>query len=352
VHTEQSVLWSSYDRWEGPVVYGKCPYTVDPKTATWNERVMHIVSATEGNLDSVNMYDRAICSVGVIQFTELTNQNVSNMLGAVAEKAPQALSHLTGVMKEAGVTFAKKPTGFWRFRRGDAWFDGVDQMRHLFLRGAGLRGTWGPEQRAYAKRWCASIANVFTSLEAQRVQVDFTASRIESFALEPARRLLWDGTNDGNDGYHGAIRAAFQSYAINLPAVASKCALSCKSTAPKWSEAWAIDMLRTFVVDSKVAIWPDRYDRIRPRLESHFAVNLPDFAEDLRAASDGLDSIRAIQRALLKLGFDPGPIDGVWGAKSKAAVRDYQRARGLEDDGHVGPITRAKLRFDLDANMP
>jgi len=38
---------------------------------------------------------------------------------------------------------------------------------------------------------------------------------------------------------------------------------------------------------------------------------------------------REVQAALLSLGFDPGPVDGKSGPKTKAAVEAFQRARGL-----------------------
>lgn len=348
-YTVADVKWSSYDKWEGPVIYGRHPYGLPPMP-TWHEKVMYVVSATEGNYDSVNMYDRAICSVGIIQWTELTGQNVSNLLGAVAEKAPRALFELDEAMARSAVKFSQTPAGLWRFRRGTEWLDSAERVRGMFLAGSGLRGCWSREQRAHAMAWTAGIANVFSYEEAQAVQVEFTAARLPSFGLRPATAILWDGSCPSNTGVHGVARAAFLSYAINLPAVASKAVLRTSSTAAKWSEAWLRDFLRNLVLGSGVAIWPARYDRIRPRLEKVFGVSLPDFAEELAAeADDGLASPAGIQSALTQLGFDPGPVDGVWGKQSEAAVRAFQRSRGLEVDGHVGPITRARLRVDLAA---
>lgn len=348
-HTVDSVKWSSFDKWEGPVVYGKCPYPLPPMPS-WPEQVMWVVSATEGNLDSVNMYDRAICSVGIIQWTELNSLNVSNMLGEVAEKAPSAIIELDEAMKRSAVKFDKTPAGLWRFRRGSEWLDTPEKLRGMYLAGSGLKGFWSRDQKAHASAWCAGLANVFTHTDAQAVQVQFTAARLQSFGLAPAVRLLWDGTNPTHCGIQGVARAAFLSYAINLPAVASKSVLNLSTTAEKWSLPWLHALLRQLAFGSGVAIWPARYDRIRPRLEKMFAIDLPDFAAELREdSSDGLGSPAAIQAALSTLGFDPGLVDGVWGKRSEAAVRDYQRARGLEVDGQVGPITRKKLRQDLDA---
>ncbi|MDT8323260.1 MAG: TIGR02594 family protein [Bacteroidota bacterium] len=54
-------------------------------------------------------------------------------------------------------------------------------------------------------------------------------------------------------------------------------------------------------------------------------------------------SVRRIQAALEEQGFDPGPIDGIWGRRTIAAVRRFQAAAGLVADGIVGPITSAAL---------
>ncbi len=44
-------------------------------------------------------------------------------------------------------------------------------------------------------------------------------------------------------------------------------------------------------------------------------------------------NIANIQAALLREGFDPGPIDGIWGRLSTAAMRAYQRSKGFLANG-------------------
>ncbi len=51
-----------------------------------------------------------------------------------------------------------------------------------------------------------------------------------------------------------------------------------------------------------------------------------------------------IQRALKKAGFNPGPVDGISGKKTRAAVRAFQKANGLKADGIARKMTLAKLK--------
>jgi uncharacterized protein (TIGR02594 family) len=53
--------------------------------------------------------------------------------------------------------------------------------------------------------------------------------------------------------------------------------------------------------------------------------------------------IKDIQQQLATRGYTPGPIDGVWGRQTIAAVRRFQTRHGLEPDGIAGPLTLAAL---------
>jgi len=52
---------------------------------------------------------------------------------------------------------------------------------------------------------------------------------------------------------------------------------------------------------------------------------------------------KILQAALVAAGFDPGPVDGVTGPRTRAALRAFQAAQGLMADGMAGPQTRALL---------
>jgi len=57
----------------------------------------------------------------------------------------------------------------------------------------------------------------------------------------------------------------------------------------------------------------------------------------------GSARVRALQRHLRAASIDPGPVDGRFGPLTEAAVRRFQRARGLADDGIAGPRTARRL---------
>ncbi len=54
--------------------------------------------------------------------------------------------------------------------------------------------------------------------------------------------------------------------------------------------------------------------------------------------------VRTIQTLLNKLGFDTGPADGSMGAQTREAIRNYQRALGLDIDGEPSEALLAHLR--------
>lgn len=62
-------------------------------------------------------------------------------------------------------------------------------------------------------------------------------------------------------------------------------------------------------------------------------------------------NVADIQRALSARGYNPGPIDGFMGDKTRAAVRSFQRDHGLLADGIVGPDTRGALAAASEPSM-
>lgn len=64
-----------------------------------------------------------------------------------------------------------------------------------------------------------------------------------------------------------------------------------------------------------------------------------------------VDDWKNVQRRLIKLGFNPGSIDGVRGRKTVAAVKRFQASQDLIEDGIVGPKTYYALFGDPEAGV-
>lgn len=55
------------------------------------------------------------------------------------------------------------------------------------------------------------------------------------------------------------------------------------------------------------------------------------------------DDVAVLQQRLQELGFDPGRADGIFGARTERALREFQRNLGLTADGTCGPLTLKAL---------
>ena len=60
--------------------------------------------------------------------------------------------------------------------------------------------------------------------------------------------------------------------------------------------------------------------------------------DTLKVGSRGTD-VKALQNKLIELGYLSGKADGVYGSKTAAAVKAFQKDHGLTADGIVGPQT-------------
>ncbi len=58
---------------------------------------------------------------------------------------------------------------------------------------------------------------------------------------------------------------------------------------------------------------------------------------------DPVESVKGVQARLNNLGYDCGPVDGIVGAQTRAAVRRFQADHDLQVDGIAGPKTQKKL---------
>lgn len=57
------------------------------------------------------------------------------------------------------------------------------------------------------------------------------------------------------------------------------------------------------------------------------------------------ETVRELQTKLKVAGYDVGPIDEVFGARTEAAVKEFQKKLAVTPDGVVGPVTWSKLNM-------
>lgn len=79
---------------------------------------------------------------------------------------------------------------------------------------------------------------------------------------------------------------------------------------------------------------------------------------------DAVPTLNPVQRALQNRGFEPGPIDGVLGPQTEAAVRDFQDRYGIKASdrqpvalrarrgGIIGPAVAQPLIIAANAGPP
>lgn len=276
--------WGSYGGYEGCAYYGRNFYTATADD-DFNTKCFAITASSEGALSSINMYDRAIISVGAIQWTELTDNKVSEMIGFVAQQyGPElVLKHLQPALDLTGATFQKNGTGKWRFFMSGVEVKGQTAARQLFCGGSGLVGSWTDVTKLRARTWCAAVASLFQEPDAVRAQIDFTAPQLRPrFVMSNVATLLF-GADSSETGWSGAVKALVVAYGINLPAVVGKVipGAVAASKFPKWSREWSLDVIYGLVFNGGIKIWPARYNAKRAHVERLFGIVLPKDATEL-----------------------------------------------------------------------
>ena len=64
----------------------------------------------------------------------------------------------------------------------------------------------------------------------------------------------------------------------------------------------------------------------------------------------GEQLVRNVQDKLRAKGIDAGPVDGIWGPRTHAGLREFQQDEGLDATGQLNPPTLAALGIPGEAN--
>lgn len=284
--------WGKYINYEGPYFRGKQRFAA-PVNPDFLDKCLLTLTATEGGTyDAVNMYDRCILSVGLIQWCEAFPQcSTSTLLGYCA--AADSFLFESKLQKfPADVKFQKTAQGVWRFFHKGVEVASQNQQRALFYGNEklGSVGSWQETDKGYAKEVAAWFANLWDVPLFRRIQAEFTKNRIPNFAMKEAKHALFaDPSPKANESWQGALRAAFYSFAGNIPVVANnsikRAEVDSAWASADWADRFRIG-LQQLTFGPGITIYPGRYDKIAPVLKAHFGVGIPVSHEELRVWGD------------------------------------------------------------------
>jgi peptidoglycan hydrolase-like protein with peptidoglycan-binding domain len=85
---------------------------------------------------------------------------------------------------------------------------------------------------------------------------------------------------------------------------------------------------------------------VQPTTAANTNPSAPAPQQQLKPGDTG-SQVKTLQRALTALGYSPGTPDGDYGPSTTNAVARFQVAKGLNEDGIVGPATLAALQKAL-----
>ncbi len=79
----------------------------------------------------------------------------------------------------------------------------------------------------------------------------------------------------------------------------------------------------------------------------HAAAPKANSADPAQASVEGSQLTKSVQSGLAKLGYDPGPADGMLGPKTRAAIREYEQRNSLPVDGKATQDLWLHIKGDL-----
>ena len=358
-----SLVWGGYKGFEGWMHRGTQPLVPDANDSPIR-KLLGTVTATEGGCaDSFNGYDVCVWSISYIQLAG--SLDLAGKLVAALRPFSSKYQLVSDVLANRGLELDE----FGLLRYDNKKVDG----RSMALRLYGCDGkanSWTPEAKQAASDFAKAIVLFLRDGEAPMLAQNYICERLLNFVVPSVRAQLFSGDVSRLEerGWLGALQAAYMSFSANLPAVAAKQLETYVKEKGVWTPTdpkFVVGLIQRLTFGPQIAIYPDRYNKIRPVIERLYGVDLPDTAGLLKNwVTEGNTapvqlSTKQVQEILLQLSnektrYDLGPAgaDGVMGQKTLDAVRLFQRSRGLVADGLVGPKTAQALVQASEGTSP
>ncbi|GKY86803.1 peptidoglycan-binding domain-containing protein [Sinisalibacter aestuarii] len=242
-----------------------------------------------------------------------------------------------------------------------------DIQRDLSLLGydpRGIDGIFGPGSRAAITAWQTASgypATGYITADQRRVLADRAAVRAAELEREAAARKAEEERQDtaywretGRGGDEAGLRAYLARYPDGLFSDVAETRLAeieeARRAAAAEEERAYWDQVRREDNAAAYRRYLDRYPRgafseeARARLDALTAEagNAAAKAEEERVAGNGVTRL-LVENRLKAAGYDPGPTDGTFNKKTRRAIRQFQRAAGIEVSGYVTQATMVRL---------
>ena len=286
IHTS-TIKWGSYGPYEGPWYSGSIKYKL-PVNPTKDDLLIEVVTATEGGCyDMINMYDRCVISVGLIQLCEAKYFLTTKLLNKIAtEVSPVIITiALREALERSDAEFKKNDRNLYRFFQHGIEVTTVEQQKELFLSSSGLKREWTFEQKHHAMTWAANMSNLLRNEASFAVQRKFCASVLNGVVMPRAKKTLFsDEDMFPSEGWPGAVRAVYMSFAANLPETADnnlQIAVD-KSNFHKYTKSWCIEIMQQLTFGPEIKIYSERYDKLVPVIERQYEIVMPKNFSELK----------------------------------------------------------------------
>ena len=347
--------WGRYRQYEGPFYRGEHRFVL-PEDHQRHDRILAVTTATEGGrYDAINMYDGQVMSTTLIQLIERAYFKTSQFLGHLRRYGN--FDEFWHFLQRQECTLQSEGSKFYFFDRGER-VDTLEEQRDLFhFSSTGERRTWDNQSKEHACEWAAAVATLLGDPVNQKLQRTYLIPKMKDYCFGVARGIVDFALMEESNPWAEAFVSSYISFAVNSPVRATKhLKIAMGGEGPKFNKDWLIKVLKELTFGPKIAIYPHRYNAIRPVLEKLYDIDLPDFAKELdewKADSDMLAlSAVEVQKALLSLGYDLGPYgaDGKWGKKTRTAMLSFEQQAGVPPehcDGMIDVTTYSYLEEAL-----
>jgi hypothetical protein len=276
-HENVNVKWVSFKDRSGPLVHGVFDLsTIKVNVVDDADHWLRATVAVEGgHFDCVNMYDRGIVSVGLLQWIEAGQYGVAKLLSRCCEQGHEAfvLERLSPVLTLSGAKFVKTPSG-WRFSVGGSHALTLQNQSQLFLGCDGKKTSWTPALKKKAEAWAAALAGLWELEDMRAIHYSHAKIDLTNFFFKNAKQTF----SQVDTPEARATKCLYAVMAVNMPGYTDNLLgkINMSSKHRKLTPEWCGEVTRAMATSSSYPNFKTRFEKSRDYIERAFGVELPD----------------------------------------------------------------------------